>query len=488
MSDTDDTKKDATAAGGGEAKATPGRRRKARPVTIDLTPDEVKDESAPAPKAAKPHSPHPPGKAAQAAQSKAPQPQAAQSQAAQSQAAQASSAESASRDARADATARPGDTETGSARAATPQPAGSLPTLLAAGLLGGVATLVIYAALARFGIAPVPAVTAPETTARIVRLETMLTRLSGQDRSAAAAQLSAELATLNKRVATLEETVARAGEDAQADRQAVLGDITARLESMETAATETRSRLTELAARPAAAAAGAIDASALQGRFEADLKTALQSVDAQLIPIRDAVTELRAAIAATPAPQADRGSVAALALAAAGLERAADGGAPFRRELDAVEALTGTNDTITALKPLAGAGVATLARLVQSFDATASRIVTAATAAQGNGLMERFIAGARTMVRVRPAGPVSGDSAGAIVARAEARLKHGDLDGAVAELEALTAAPANAAADWMARARARLAADRLIDTLNQRATADLAGRGAEGSGSARSPQ
>ena len=53
---------------------------------------------------------------------------------------------------------------------------------------------------------------------------------------------------------------------------------------------------------------------------------------------------------------------------------------------------------------------------------------------------------------------VAGDSPSAVAARAEVKLSAGDLAGALAELDALQGAPAEAAADWRARARARLAA------------------------------
>jgi hypothetical protein len=56
------------------------------------------------------------------------------------------------------------------------------------------------------------------------------------------------------------------------------------------------------------------------------------------------------------------------------------------------------------------------------------------------------------------------------VARAEAALEQGNLAAAVAELEGLEGAAADAAAPWLAEARARLAAQAALAALQDRAT------------------
>ena len=71
--------------------------------------------------------------------------------------------------------------------------------------------------------------------------------------------------------------------------------------------------------------------------------------------------------------------------------------------------------------------------------------------------IQRWLAG---LVTVRRLGEVEGDTAEAIVARAEARLGAENLAGALTELEKLSGAQAAAAADWVQAAGARLAAER----------------------------
>jgi hypothetical protein len=85
------------------------------------------------------------------------------------------------------------------------------------------------------------------------------------------------------------------------------------------------------------------------------------------------------------------------------------------------------------------------------------------------------------LVSVRPVGEdVEGDDAAARVARAEAVLAKGDLAGAVAELEGLTGQAAEAAAPWLADARARLDAEAALAALQSIAVARLAPAGSGG--------
>ena len=77
------------------------------------------------------------------------------------------------------------------------------------------------------------------------------------------------------------------------------------------------------------------------------------------------------------------------------------------------------------------------------------------------------------LVTIRPEGEnAQGDDPLARLARAEARLNAGDVAAAVGELSALPAGPiADAAAPWLARARARLDAEAAIASLQDAALA-----------------
>jgi uroporphyrinogen-III synthase/predicted nucleic acid-binding Zn-ribbon protein len=135
---------------------------------------------------------------------------------------------------------------------------------------------------------------------------------------------------------------------------------------------------------------------------------------------------------------------------------------------------------IDPLRPLAESGAPTLTQLQTSLPTKA--IAEAANAeATSNavgaepGWSERLIDRLSEAVTVRPVGEkAEGDGPLAHLARGEAKLGAGDLAGAVAEIGALQGKPAEAAAPWLAGARARLAQDQAGAALDQTATALLA--------------
>ncbi|WP_162913159.1 uroporphyrinogen-III synthase [Rhodospirillaceae bacterium SYSU D60014] len=212
--------------------------------------------------------------------------------------------------------------------------------------------------------------------------------------------------------------------------------------------------------------------------------TALDDLRAQTEQLRTGLSEVREQIAVAPqlreqiaaqeATAAHRAETAALMLAAGQLRAALAGDQPFAEDLAALRELAGDRpgfaETIEPLAAYAETGIPTLPDLQATFHETA-RAVTQASQSEGlaeslgtdpdsQGWVDRTIARLSSLVTVRPVGDaVEGEGPAARVARAEARLEAGDLEAAVAELSNLTGAPAEAAADWLTQARARLAAD-----------------------------
>ncbi len=166
-------------------------------------------------------------------------------------------------------------------------------------------------------------------------------------------------------------------------------------------------------------------------------------------------------------------------LAVGQLRAALRGSGPFEAELDTLRAVAADDaDVAVAVATLAAraaVGVPTVAALRARFGAIAGPVVRAAGAAGERSWLDRLLDPLSGLVTVRPVGDVPGTSADAVVARAEARLKADDLAAAVAEVERLEGAPADLAADWLAAARARLAAERALAALEARAVAALGG-------------
>jgi hypothetical protein len=193
----------------------------------------------------------------------------------------------------------------------------------------------------------------------------------------------------------------------------------------------------------------------------------------------------------------EQADATAFMLAVGRLGAALSEGRPYAAELDTLNKLAGTDPQLASaapaldvLAPHAATGAPSKIRLVARFPDVARAIVQAAQQdgasgavdAAAGGWFDRLIGRFTDLVTVRPVGAdVEGDGPAARVARAEAHLQTGDLESAVVELEMLSGAPAEAAASWLAEAKARLAVEPAFRTLDQIALERL-GTGSAGDG------
>jgi len=118
--------------------------------------------------------------------------------------------------------------------------------------------------------------------------------------------------------------------------------------------------------------------------------------------------------------------------------------------------------------------VSTLDDLTDSFTEAARDIVATSYGEGEDGWVAGIVRRASQVVSVRPVGEIEGDSAAALVARAESHLAEGDLAAAVAEIKALQGAAAEAAAPWLTKAEARLRVEAAMAQLTQLAIGRLA--------------
>ena len=168
---------------------------------------------------------------------------------------------------------------------------------------------------------------------------------------------------------------------------------------------------------------------------------------------------------------------AAMVVAIGDVDRSIAKAEPFETALESLRALgqddPGVSSSLEALQPMAARGVPTLLDLKASFGAVGSQILLAE---EGDAtLADQVSDNLFGIINMRPAGAeVEGDDRRAIVARAQAKLSAGDLEGTIAELDALSEAAAERAADWVADARSRLAADAAIADLRAHAQSLLA--------------
>lgn len=267
-------------------------------------------------------------------------------------------------------------------------------------------------------------------------------------------------------------------------------------------------RLAQLEARPAPTVSGSAPAPAApadDGRLAA-LEQALRGLQAQpalpstLVTDVDLISKQLAELRKTAADsatmlrlvdrldqveaslrdlQAKRSSAAVLLLAVGQLREAVNGGQAFDAELRAVKVLAGDDAALIraaeSLAERAGAGLAPRTALIARFDALAPRIIRAEILPAEDGWQRRVMDRLLSLVTIRREdGNAAGDNAAAQVARAQAALGRNDLAVAIAQLDGLSAGPAAQAAPWLAEARARLAADKVLSEMAAQAIA-LAG-------------
>ncbi len=224
-------------------------------------------------------------------------------------------------------------------------------------------------------------------------------------------------------------------------------------------------------------ASGAADGMTGTARLRAEndrLKTDLAAMTLRL--------ESLEAAASQPAPAAEPVRGSALVLAVGQLREALGKPGPFPATLDSLRAVGGDDPVVAralqVLAPLAATGVATKNRLIATFDAAAAGAARAALAPAGSGWIDRTVQHLASVVTIRREGAdVEGDSAQAVLARAEAHLASGDLEGADKALAGLTAEPAAAMAAWRDSAASRIAADGALDRLGRHAIQLLSGSG-----------
>jgi hypothetical protein len=153
-------------------------------------------------------------------------------------------------------------------------------------------------------------------------------------------------------------------------------------------------------------------------------------------------------------------------------------GRPFAAEYDAFAALAHERpDIAAAAAPLAGAaqdGVAGRDVLRQRLDALASEITNAEPAPAAADWQGQAWARMRSLISIRRIAGSGQSAAEAAVAAAQRALAQGELASAIAKLEALTGAPAEATKPWLQMAHARWTVEQALRHTEQLLTARLA--------------
>lgn len=156
-------------------------------------------------------------------------------------------------------------------------------------------------------------------------------------------------------------------------------------------------------------------------------------------------------------------------LAQAALTRvvsALDSGMPYRAALTELASVSGVSIP-TDLSTQADEGVPTILALTDSYPEVARAALAEARKQEkedGGGGFGLFL---KTQLGARSTEPKDGDDADAILSRAEAALRAGQLADALGELDGLPQSAQELMSDWRSQVETRLAAMQAVDTLAQ---------------------
>ncbi|MEG3616892.1 mitofilin family membrane protein [Magnetovibrio sp. PR-2] len=173
----------------------------------------------------------------------------------------------------------------------------------------------------------------------------------------------------------------------------------------------------------------------------------------------------------------------ALILSVTQLDSAIDRAAPFAQQLMALERIAGADPVVATasarLKPFADRGVPTQAELVDGFKPVAVAVMKAHNAEERDGWLDEVTGTLSNLVVVRQTDPARiDDPVERALAIAELALSKRDMPTAVAALNELHGAEAQAAQGWLQMANARAEALDALAVLHSHALAALAATGA----------
>ncbi|CUH79496.1 hypothetical protein TRN7648_02503 [Tropicibacter naphthalenivorans] len=322
-------------------------------------------------------------------------------------------------------------------------------------LLGGVVAAAVGFGASQYGfMAGGDDTFEADTSAALSDQSAQLTALSDRIDAAQAAAEGIDLSGLETSVATITDQLS--GFDA------TLTDMGDQLAAMD-------SRMTALEKQPLAEAVSPEAIAAYERELE-DLRTAIA---AQREAVAQQQAEMEAMAEQALAAQAnaqDQASLAASRSALADLTARMQAGKAYAEPLGT---LTANGVSVpAAISDYAGEGIPSLTALATDFPDVARAALRASRdalpAAEGDGGLGSFL---QKQLGARSTTPREGDDPDAVLSRAEAAVKSGDLDAALTELAALPPEGQAELADWTARAEARrdalAAAATLATELNQ---------------------
>lgn len=228
-------------------------------------------------------------------------------------------------------------------------------------------------------------------------------------------------------------------------------------------------------ARPAASAISATPSPRpVADRVATGAALPVESGETAVAPPAADVERLDGRISALESSQQGVTDAATAALAVSALAETADTSRPFDQELAGLQRVLPPSPDLRALETLAERGAPTRAGLAVQFVNLAGR---AASAARDPGpeadLFSRIRYALSRIVSIRHVGSTTGSTPDAMLARAQALLDDGDVEGAVQALDSLPDTAREVLAPWFNAANRRIEIDRHVAAIRADALAGL---------------
>ncbi|MGI9355584.1 MAG: hypothetical protein ACR2PF_10550 [Rhizobiaceae bacterium] len=304
-------------------------------------------------------------------------------------------------------------------------------------------------------------------------------------------RLSAQSTSLDERISEVEGIVAQLRDQLGSIRAETSTDAatTARIDELaeEVATLRSASQTSGASATgdKGASSARLVEITAAAEQIQADLNARIETIFAKLDKTDAGQVETKTALAETNAKlgeavarigktnaeitalrdRVENGADkrAATAIAAAALKNDIDSGEPFATALSNLKAFSPGMLELESLDFFAQKGVPTIAQLSAEFGGSVSGTILEATApVENDSLASRLAAGARSLVEVKPIGVVDGKTPEARVSQIAEALKNGDLLKASETWATLPDAGREASARWHTRLQARLTANSIV--------------------------
>lgn len=332
-------------------------------------------------------------------------------------------------------------------------------------LAGGLVALLVAGGLSYSGLLPTQGQQLQDTNAPAVdALEREVATL--RDQIAALPAPGADTGATTQRIAGLEQRL----DGFNTDLETIRGDVAqAVVPSGEAVpafdAGPLEQRLSVLEGDVRALREGGVDETAVEQRFV--------SIREEISVIRDAqtasVTRLEALEQSldqltTKVDEVAESPATAVIIAASSLKAAIDRGTPFMTELETYASLNPDAPEIAGLRDMGAAGVPTRAQIAADAGAAVNAMIVAARPVDPNAsVFDRLASSAMGLVQMRPVGMVEGVGVPETAARIDAAVQAGDYARALSEADTLPQEAKTAGEAFIAKLKARAAADQLVD-------------------------